>query len=503
MIDFVNPSDLFSTGNVTLKVLADMIRDFFVQGMGMIEVNQNQIWGFGSSADLATALADGKFYDPMGASGTASPQNVPSYMYDANTPGGPATWNATGSVPATPIFRNGGIPDAMLNNKIVQQIQPLFKPVIGDGMIYTITLTNAGAGYTSPPKVRINTGGGDGAIGKLVVDLNAASATYGQITDAIVESGGAGYRSGSLTKAYLKGGGGEDGEIVCNINSGKLTSLTITNSGANYVSAPSLTFADGGTRGFITCDVAGGSIDASKLRILSRGIDYSNTPGYQPTIEFVSEDSGVTPAEATITLGNGKLIEVQVLRGGSGFKTTPTLVVTGGSSTTAACNVQGNQLDGGVVTGVTVVTPGAGYVLGDTTLGVHIDPNQTVSNSTVVATKNAVDFVFNFDFDIFQGCGVPASQKQNYKLGLFTCLYKVLPHYGHDGYGQQFYQSVSLVPKWNTALPLDNKGAGGDQVGEADYGNYTGNMTLQGERAYYISSCGALWFGNLTKFKGF
>ena len=45
LIDFASPGDIYSTGNVTLKVLADMIRDFFVQGMGLIEVNQGSQWG--------------------------------------------------------------------------------------------------------------------------------------------------------------------------------------------------------------------------------------------------------------------------------------------------------------------------------------------------------------------------------------------------------------------------------------------------------------------------
>lgn len=485
MIDFVDPADLFSSGNVTLKVLADMIRDFFVQGMGMIEINQNQIFKFGTSADQADAVTSNKFYDPMGvADGVVAKVNTPTYMTNVNT---------TGSRPAGVTFQDGGL----LNNRLVQQIQPLFEPVIGDGMIHTVNLISGGSGYTSPPKIKINTGGGDGAVGKLVVDQNATSPTYGQIIDAIIEEQGEGYRSGPYVKAYLKGGGGTGAEISCNVQNGRLMSLNIDNPGANYTSAPTLTFADGGTRGFISCEVVGGQV--TNLRILSRGIDYSNVPGYKPTIEFVTEEPGVTPAEATITLGDNKLIEVRVLRGGSGFDpgNIPPVIVTGNASLSARCEVEASQLEGGVVTGVTIKDNGDGYDINDPNLAVTIPPQYTTSNSVVQASNNAIDFVFNFDFDIFLACGVPDSQRANYKLGLFTSVYKILPHYGHDGYGQQFYQSVSLIPKWDTSLTLEN------QANHADYGKYTGNMTLQGQRAYYMAACGAIWFGNLTKFRGF
>jgi len=489
MVDFVNPEDLYGSGNVTLKVLADMIRDFFVQGMGMIELNQNQIWQAGSSFGTTPLLSDAidpankKFFDPMTATGSPGVKvQTPSYLSNVNY---------SGSNPGTPALQAGGI----LNNKLVQQIQPLLEPVIGDGMIHEVNIINGGSGYTDPPRVMINTGGGDGAVAQLIVDLNAASPTYGQITQALVSEQGDGYRSGGLTKAYLKGGGGEDAVIDVNVVSGKLTSLTITNPGKNYVSAPTITFADGGTRGYISAEVTGGSV--TKLNVLSRGIDYSNSASYRPTIEFVSEDPGVTPAQATVSLGDGKLIEVKVLRGGSGYVTTPLLEVLGNHSTRAVATIDATQLDGGVVTGVSITDHGTGYSPTDSTLAVTISAADASSNAIVVSSKNAVDFSFNFDFDIFPACGLPTSQRKNYKLGLFNCLYKVLPHYGHDPYNQQYYQSISLIPKWDATKPLL------EQVNHNDYGKYTGNMFLQGERAYYVGSTGSVWFGNLTKFQGF
>lgn len=490
MVDFVDPADLFSTENVTLRVLADMIRDFFVQGMGMIEVNQNNIWGFGATSDYDDAISDNLFFDPMAATGaTDAPAGTPMYMYsDGSLSNG---WKTTNSNPSSTGLQAGG----MLRNRLVQQIFPIFKPVVGTGMLYEVNLTSGGSGYTKAPKVVIDTGGGEGAVGVVEVDLDATSGTYGEIIGAGIVEQGDGYRSGGYVKAYLKGGGGEGAVLQPDVVGGKVVGLTILNPGKNYTSHPAVSFADGGARGFISAEVSNGSV--TNLTILSRGLDYVDIPGYQPTIKFVSDEAGVTPATAEVTLGTGKIIDVEVMRGGSGYASPPAVIVNGNCAKRALVQIQSNQVEDGTITGIDIIDSGSQYDPADPTLSVTIVPSDTTTNSVQIASTNAVDFVFDFNFDIFKACGVPGSQKSNYKLGLFTSVYKVLPHYGHDGYGQQFYQSVSLIPKWDATLSLE------DQTQQADYGKYTGNMTLQGQRAYYMQSIGALFFANLTKFQGF
>jgi len=433
LIDFASPGDIYSTGNVTLKVLADMIRDFFVQGMGLIEVNQSTQWGGAtgtSNSDMATAKLNSIAWLPE-ANRTA-PAGVPSakplYIDDSAYPG------------------NTGI-GSYHTNKVVQQMQPIFNPIVGDGMIYEIEVTDEGNGYSTatPPIVKINTGGGEGARISLEVEKDSLHADYGKIVSATVDKPGSGYHS-SYTKVYLKGGGGKDGAITLNINAGEITSVTIVNPGELYQVPPTVSVADGGTRAYAEVkdvDIVGGKVKV--VTVVSRGVDYTASASRVPVVEIVSSiGSGAT---AIAKLGTGKVIDVEVLRGGAGYPfppgaANPELIITGDGSG-ADYRIDASDIEGGAVISTTRYDYGTGYTPATTVAA--IKPEHTSSNAYVQYShhKQVSSVLYEFDVNIFIGCGVPTSKKGDYKISLFNSLYKAITRYGHlnnSGYGNDYLQ---------------------------------------------------------------
>tara|TARA_R110000851_G_scaffold52364_1_gene124433 strand:+ start:11659 stop:13251 length:1593 start_codon:yes stop_codon:yes gene_type:complete len=495
LIDFASPGDIYSTGNVTLKVLADMIRDFFVQGMGLIEINQSDAFdggsapghGYLSNADKDQAKLDSVAWLPE--SNRTAPAGVPDatplYIDDSPYPGN------------TPI-------GAWHTNKVVQQTQPIFNPIVGDGMIYEIQVTDQGSGYSTatPPLVKITTGGGEGARISLEVEKDSLHADYGKIVSATVDKPGSGYHS-SYTKVYLKGGGGKNGDITLIINAGEITGVNITNPGELYQVPPTVSVADAGTRAYAEVkdvDIVGGKVTA--VTVVSRGVDYTDASIRAPVVEIVSSiGSGAT---AIALLGTGKVIDIEVLRGGSGYPfppgaANPLLVITGDGAS-ADYRIDGNDIEGGAVVSTTRYDYGSGY--SPATTFAAIKPEHASSNAYVQYSphKQHSSVEYEFDVNIFIGCGVPTSKKGDYKISLFNSLYKAITRYGHingnTGYGNDYLQTVKMVPKWDVtvAAPWDT---------EANYGIYKCRVFLHGVKPYYSAACGAVWYGSLTKWRNF
>ena len=478
MIDFARPEDLYSTENVTLKVLADMIRDFFVQGMGLIEVNQNASNGSpiytNVNYDPSAAKTSGYAYMPE--SRASLPDPPPAITINAGTTGGTDH-----------------------SNTLVQQIYPIFKPIVGNGMIHQINVTAGGTGYdeSNPPKVQISTGGGDGGRIEVTVDKDPINPTYGQIIDAQVMERGSGYSS-SYTKVYLKGGGGKDGIITVSTVGGELDSATIVNAGSDYQGNPVAQIADGGTRAYAEAVVQPGGGPVIRIDVLSRGVDYiHDNPSRLPKVEIVG--GGGNGATATAEIGTGKVVDLEVLRGGANFVQSdgvtpdPPAIFIDGDGFGAEYEVQANQIDGGVVTGVTMVNMGQDYTVADA----YVPPSDARTNAYIRHAKG-ISVYFKFDLDLFTACGVPAGNRADYKIGLFSSMYKIITRYGHyykGAYNRDYVQAIVLKPKWDASAA--------DPYSDPDYGIFEGDVKLEGVRSYYNASAGAVWFSTLTKFRNF
>ncbi len=190
--------------------------------------------------------------------------------------------------------------------------------------VYKITVSTGGSGYTSTPSVTISGGGGTGA--------QAVAQTTGNTT--------AGYSVGGI--------------VITNAGSGYTSAPTVTVDGNAAATASVLTF--GTTR---TLHMFQGRFnDMYGINGLGRGFRWD---GETPTIEAL----GISPPTATpvitaaTTPATYYVSGIQMVQAGNGYSSVPSVVISGGSPTTAA--VARAILRDGRITGVTLVKQGDGY----------------------------------------------------------------------------------------------------------------------------------------------
>ena len=157
-------------------------------------------------------------------------------------------------------------------------------PTISGGVIASIAVSNSGIGYTGPPaitsaivssanlvggsgyvgantQITVSGGGGSGAIittaaaGTIVtLIISNAGTGYSTTPTLTITSGitgttsivaGSGYTNGTYPLG-ISGGGGSGCTGTFTISSGGLTSISITNAGTGYTSAPTLSFPGAG-----------------------------------------------------------------------------------------------------------------------------------------------------------------------------------------------------------------------------------------------------------------
>ncbi len=117
--------------------------------------------------------------------------------------------------------------------------------------VLTVTLTNAGSGYTAAPTITIASPGGSGTQATATANFNPVP--NGQVGAINITSGGSGYTSNP--NVNITGGGGSGATATASIyNPGApVASVTLTSAhGAGeqcYASAPTITFSGGGGSG--------------------------------------------------------------------------------------------------------------------------------------------------------------------------------------------------------------------------------------------------------------
>lgn len=168
------------------------------------------------------------------------------------------------------------------------------------------------------------------------------------ITDA-----GSSYTSAPTVTAF--GGSGSGITATATVTNGSVTAVNITNPGGGYQPSDVVQFlftgggSDNGAE--LTATITAGGISA--VILTDPGTGY----GSAPTVGFTG--GGGSGATATATISGGVVTAITITDPGSGYTGTPTVTFTGGSPTTPASGYA--QITAGVVTGVTVVSGGSGF----------------------------------------------------------------------------------------------------------------------------------------------
>jgi len=176
-----------------------------------------------------------------------------------------------------------------------------------------------------------------------------------QIDDNII---GQGY-----IKTFTVVGSGSSASAITNIVDGGVNSITLTNRGFNYTTAPDVTFSSspvsGGTAigiaSMVTgikdfCDPDGSKYRVQSVQLVNTGFGYT----VAPKVVFIGDGEDAT---ATATIADGIVGVITVTDGGSGY-INPTVTFVGDADTeaTAVANVTA-----GVITSIYITNAGAGY----------------------------------------------------------------------------------------------------------------------------------------------
>jgi hypothetical protein len=169
---------------------------------------------------------------------------------------------------------------------------------ISGNAVNSITLIEAGSGYTSPPTITFSGGGGSNAAAIASV-LTFATGTV----SATVTNGGTGYTSAPTVS--FSGGGGTGAAGTAIISGGSVTQIIMTNPGSGYTSNPTVTLSGGGGTGAtatavanVTPNTAIQSFSGRTWIAAGRTVFYSAAGSYS---DFVTVSAGnITISDSTL-----------------------------------------------------------------------------------------------------------------------------------------------------------------------------------------------------------
>lgn len=195
--------------------------------------------------------------------------------------------------------------------------------------VTTISLTDAGSGYTSFPAVSFSGAGADG--------VAPSANVLGKISTIQVTAGGSGYTAAPTV--ILVGGGGTGATATATMSGGAVTAINIATQGSGYTSVPAVYITDApgaGVAGTGAAAVVNG-VTLTGIAINGRGFDYAS-----PAV-LLSGGGGSGAAATAVTSTN------ITLHGNRGI----TLTANGGTLHQTA----GTDLAvGGTITGVGALT---------------------------------------------------------------------------------------------------------------------------------------------------
>ena len=253
-------------------------------------------------------------------------------------------------------------------------------PVLAFGFVVGGTVSGGGYGYTNIPLVRIVGGGGSGAVAVTVV-------SNGVVTGITMLNAGFGYTSTPqmiVQPPFIP---------TPSLAVSPMTELTSSElaPGGNYQ-------LQRGVVGFWTNEMPSFQATSSTLTQLVAGI--AGTATYRLVLSPTPSQAFATPQ-----MVNGFVVGVSINAGGSGYVTTPRVVIYGGGGTNATAVA---SLTGGVVSGIAITSAGIGYTSAPS---IRIDPppaaSVTPQQTQVLRLKSTnLSPYDNYRFESTPGIGV-------------------------------------------------------------------------------------------------
>lgn len=259
------------------------------------------------------------------ATATLGPGSVQAINVNSNTYAG---YDATSS-PVITLTGGGGI-GATAQVVIANGSNMTASATLSGNSVSNVTLVNAGSNYSQAPIVSFYGGNGSGA--------NATVSLSGVVTGVNIINGGNYAYNYPPTVQFV--GGGATVAATGTVNMGPVvetghgmfmpvTSVTISNPGSGYTSAPSVFFVGGIPS--IYYAFLGTAVAQGTAVISSVGANFTIANG----------GSGYTTAPNVLI--RNPITNIGVISGGAGYTTTPTANITG------------------VVSGISITSPGGGY----------------------------------------------------------------------------------------------------------------------------------------------
>ena len=166
------------------------------------------------------------------------------------------------------------------------------------GFLNSLTVLNDGSGYTSTPTVFISTSRDPAGVNASAVAITTERNGVFSIKELILTNAGAGYTQAPSIR--IIGGGGSGAIATCGLTtSGRgVISYTITNEGSGYTVAPLITVAGpsgAGTTATATAVIDTGNAKLSSIRPVNPGVGYTVAPT-------------VTVADPNLIIGRGNYL---------------------------------------------------------------------------------------------------------------------------------------------------------------------------------------------------
>lgn len=209
--------------------------------------------------------------------------------------------------------------------------------------VKTITVTNGGTGYQTPPTVVFT--------GTNRITATATCTISGPISNNFnIVSGGSGYTAAATT-LVIEGGGGTGATATPVITNGVITNVNLTSAGNNYSTPPTVLIGTG----------------IHSITLAAIGSNYTTAA----TIEITGGGGTGAQAELTFFQAIGTIVTgVNILNAGSGYTSIPTVTIiangTGSGAVVGTVNLLGSGANiqsvlNASVNTLTLVDDGYGY----------------------------------------------------------------------------------------------------------------------------------------------